>query len=389
MENNQSIYVGAKRAEHTMIIPMRAAISNSVAVRDPIRRFEYRRGLDRTADIRQEVSSRLARVRSLHYESYCDVYNSYAARQSWSSLHREANKVEVNGVPIVSIVLAMDYEHVTAASEPIKQIQANMDIQETPATQKRKRWTRKTQGVAGGKNTGNLTSIPEKTETQTRRRKRNQLKGIYSIPIAFDFFSKNMMASRDKLKGVVSQEKVFYTKDWTKEVDRMLRKLRKHYQVFKWINTLSGVVYNANGHTVDTSAQTWDYIVREEKLEMAYMKEGELLFFELQALFEEAPEDLGEMMALKLLRLNQILTAERMTMAVTLTCLLKMSQAIPIIRFGTNWLGTTPNPRVHPLCKTTITLQANCQALKRFYENVTIIGLVTSGIPKAMMEMTF
>ncbi|GER50687.1 ribosome-binding factor A [Striga asiatica] len=149
------------------------------------------------------------------------------------------------------------------------------------------------------------------------------------------------MAPTKKLKGAISQDKVFYTKEWTKEVEKVfvdflidqkkkgfyevgrvnmhalmcassmlnerfgmtfdhkfiidrLRKLRKRYHVFKWMKTLSGVVYNPNGHKVEATEPTWNFIVREEKLGMAYMKGGEPLFPDLKFLFNEGPGDESE-----------------------------------------------------------------------------------------------
>ncbi|KAK6152067.1 hypothetical protein DH2020_014702 [Rehmannia glutinosa] len=135
-------------------------------------------------------------------------------------------------------------------------------------------------------------------------------------------------------KGAICQSKVFYNAKWTREVDQKfikvlveqamegnfrahgvntfvvsaamvavntrfgedfdyaycmqrIKKLRKRYQVFKWIIQLSGVSYNPITHKVDCHQSMWDYICREEKLGMAYMLEGEHDFDELRWMFQE------------------------------------------------------------------------------------------------------
>ncbi|GER50496.1 hypothetical protein STAS_27803 [Striga asiatica] len=79
----------------------------------------------------------------------------------------------------------------------------------------------------------------------------------------------------------------------------LLYLLRKRYHVFKWMKTLSGVVYNPNGHMVEATEPTWNFIVREEKLGMAYMKGGEPLFPDLKSYSTKVRETRVKMMTMK------------------------------------------------------------------------------------------
>ncbi|KAK6150733.1 hypothetical protein DH2020_015665 [Rehmannia glutinosa] len=114
-------------------------------------------------------------------------------------------------------------------------------------------------------------------------------------------------------KGAICQSKVFYNANWTREIDQKfikvlveqtmegnfrahgvntfavsaamvavntrfgtdfdyaycmqrIKKLRKRYQVFKWIIQLSGVSYDPVTHKVDCRQSMWDYICRKANM---------------------------------------------------------------------------------------------------------------------------
>ncbi|GER39741.1 fatty acid metabolism regulator protein [Striga asiatica] len=158
-------------------------------------------------------------------------------------------------------------------------------------------------------------------------------------------------------KGAMGQSKVFYTKKWTKSVDNTfiqylveqkregnfdsrqqnfhaifcaltdlnsamgtnftysdaidrVKKLRKRYNVFHWMIHLSGVVYNPFNHSVSTSQDLWEYIVREKKLAMAYMREGESAYDGLKALFHEGDDTISDDSVHEVINLSDVLTQD-------------------------------------------------------------------------------
>ncbi|KAI3454697.1 hypothetical protein Pfo_011360, partial [Paulownia fortunei] len=142
----------------------------------------------------------------------------------------------------------------------------------------------------------------------------------------------------------MSQDRVFYSGEWTKEVDKKfiqelvqqtslghfkvggqnthvilsamgvanqqfqtnfdyvycvarMKKLYKHYRVFNWIRNLSGVNYNPLTHLVQCHQDLWECIYREKKLAMTYILKDEIEFdaqkciFQDETSFESGPDD--------------------------------------------------------------------------------------------------
>ncbi|CAA0834584.1 Unknown protein [Striga hermonthica] len=155
-------------------------------------------------------------------------------------------------------------------------------------------------------------------------------------------------------KGAIAQSKVFYTEKWTKAVDtkfidylveqkregnfdsnqqnfhavfcavtdvnssmgtnftyedavNRVKKLRKRYNVFHWIIHLSGVVYNPFNHSISAGQDLWEYIVREEKLAMAYMIDGESAYDGLKALFHEGDDTISDGSVHEVINLSDVL----------------------------------------------------------------------------------